>query len=221
MRYALPLLIALCVASIVRADSRVLFDPGTFDAAAWQHMTFGADTAYGIESAAGRLALAARAARPGAASGFMREVDIDLALCSTLAWSWRVTLVQMGADIARKSADDVAASLFLMFGEPGLLGAARRVPTLRYVWTGGPQGAGAVVDSPYLPGVVRNLVVADASSPLGPWREERRDILADARAAFPGLATMRLHAVAVYTDNDQTGQPVEAFYGPIRMDCDG
>ena len=156
----LPLLFITLFASFggAHAEVQTLLDPAQFDKSEWKHATFGAKTDYRVESVGGQPALVARGAASGSASGLMRATTIDLRRCARLTWTWRVEKAQPGADIARKDGDDVAASVFVMFDKPGLFGAGRRAPTLRYVWTGGAEAVGRVVDSPYLPGVVRSLV---------------------------------------------------------------
>ena len=65
-------------------------------------------------------------------------------------------------------------------------------------------------------GVVQGGIV----SPLA-WEEERRDLVADYQAAFGGLPKDRVRAVAIFTDNDQTQEPVVAHYGAARLFCSG
>ena len=153
------------------------------------------------------------------ASGLIRLVEIDVRACAALEWSWRVDRAQASVDLTDKAKEDVAAALFLLFGDPGFLTMPEKVPTLRYVWTGGPQAAGAVIDSPYLPGTVRSLVLRDASAPRARWVTERRDVAADFKMAFPGKTPERIHALALFTDNDQTREPVIAYYGDVRISC--
>jgi len=112
------------------------------------------------------------------------------------------------------------ASLFLFFGDPGLLINPNRVPTLRYVWTSARVPVGAVVDSPYVPGIVRNLVVESGEGRLGRWVSERRRIADDFEQAFGRRPTAAVQAIALFTDNDQTGQPVEAYYAGARVLCE-
>ena len=51
------------------------------------------------------------------------------------------------------------------------------------------------------------------------WINERRDLLSDYQAAFGGKPKDRVHAIAIFTDNDQTGEPVEAHYGSAGLFC--
>src|SRR5262249_19671197 len=166
----------------------------------------------------GRLAI--RAIGRQSASGLLRSVQIEPSRCPVLEWTWRVERLQPDADLRVKERDDVAASIFLFFGDPGLLISPNRVPTLRYVWTSARHPVGAVVDSPYAPGIVRSLVVESGESRLGRFVTERRRIADDFEQAFGRRPPAAVQAIALFTDNDQTGQPVEAYYLDARALCE-
>ena len=95
------------------------------------------------------------------------------------------------------------------------------MPTLRYVWTNGRVARGAVFDNPYMPGVLRNLVLRNGRDGLTHWVTERRDLRVDFEAAFGRPPRDRVRAIALFTDNDQTGEPVVAYYGPVTVFCGG
>ena len=92
--------------------------------------------------------------------------------------------LQSAADIRTKDSDDVAASLYLLFGDPGFLSNPNPVPTLRYVWTTDRVERNAVIDNPYMTGIVRNVVVRTGSEQLGKWMTESRNIVEDFELAF-------------------------------------
>ena len=97
--------------------------------------------------------------------------------------------------------------------------AGKPVPTLRYVWTNGNVPTGDIVDNPYLPGIVRSIVVESGTDRIGGWITERRNVIQDFLNAFGYRPAERIHAVVLFTDNDQTQEPVEAYYGSGRMLC--
>ena len=185
----------------------------------WRHFAIRGKTDYRITQVDGRLAVAARGRYT--ASGLMRRVDIDPLACRALRWRWRVDAAQRTADLGAKAKEDVAASLFVLFGDPGFAADPDPVPTLRYVWTGGPARPGAIVDSPYLPGVVRSIVVRTRKDTLGAWTVERRDLYRDFQAAFGRAPTSRIRAIALFTDNDQTREPAMAYYASAEVACGG
>jgi hypothetical protein len=194
-----------------------LFDPARAIQQSWVEMPLVGHTDYRIASYQDRLSIRAEGQR--SASGLVLPVDFDAEDCPYLEWDWRVERLQESASLFEKDKEDVAAAIFVMFGDPGSFAAPRPVPTLRYVWTTGRVPEETIVDSPYLPGVVRSIVVqGGVVSPLA-WESERRDLVADFQAAFGRLPKDRVQAVALFTDNDQTQEPVIAHYGAARLHC--
>jgi Protein of unknown function (DUF3047) len=200
------------------AGERVLFAAETAIQDEWQPVALRGETEYRLAALDGRLAI--RAVGRRSASGLLRPVQVDSLRCPVLEWTWRVERLQPDADLRVKEGDDVAASLFLFFGDPGLLINPNRVPTLRYVWTSARIPVGAIVDSPYAPGTVRSLVVESGESRLGRWVTERRRVADDFEQAFGRRPPAPVQAIALFTDNDQTGQPVEAYYAGARALCE-
>jgi hypothetical protein len=185
----------------------------------WQELVLRGRTEYSIAMLDERLVL--RAEGRDSASALLREVEIDVFACHELVWSWRVDQLQEAADIRVKAKEDVAASVLLLFGDPGMLASPDPVPTLRYAWTNDSVAEETIVDNPYLPGVVRSLVVRSGDELLGQWLVERRNMHDDFVKAFGHAPDDELYAVALFTDNDQTQQPVQAYYEWIDIRCKG
>ncbi len=149
----------------------------------------------------------------------MRRVEIDTDQCPEIEWSWSVSVLQPSADIRIREREDVAASIFLLFGDPGFVFDPSPVPTLRYVWTNERVAVESVIDSPYMPGTVRSLVVRSGIHGSGQWTTQKRDVGRDFRTAFGYAPPGPVRAVAIFTDNDQTGEDVEAYYEWARVLC--
>jgi hypothetical protein len=109
--------------------------------------------------------------------------------------------------------------LVFLFGDPGFFSNPEPVPTLRYVWTNKEILNEDAIDNPYFPGVVRSIIVRRGKAAKNEWMFERRNLLNDFKAAFGYLPKDRIHAFALFTDNDQTQQPVTAYYGWARVIC--
>jgi len=127
--------------------------------------------------------------------------------------------MQSDADIRVKERDDAAASLYLFFGDPGGALNPKTVPTLGYVWTSDKLSVESVVQNPAWSGTVRSIVVQSGEANMGTWLTESRNILEDFERAFGTLPPDRIHAIVLLTDNDQTAQPVEAYYGGGNVFC--
>ncbi len=166
----------------------------------------------------GRGAYAIKAEGNRSASGLVKRVFVNPSACPWLEWEWRTDAVQTSADLATKKGDDVAASVGVVFGDPGFLANLRSRPTLRYVWTNGKSAREAVVENPHAK-FVRSVVVRNEPYRVGTWARERRNVLADYERAFGGPPEEPIAVVGIYTDNDGTKEPALAFYGSIRFLC--
>jgi hypothetical protein len=183
----------------------------------WMELPLRGTTKYRITTVDGRVVI--QATGRNAASGLIRLVQTDTARCPVISWSWRVDTLQKDADLRIKDKEDVAASIFLLFGDPGFLVNPDPVPTLRYVWTNKQFPIEAVIDNPYLPGVVRSVVIRSGEEHLGQWMTERRNVIDDFEIAFGQPPPDAIHAIVLFTDNDETKQPVEAYYEWIQAIC--
>lgn len=198
-------------------SSERLFDATTILNDDWMHVVFSGKTEYRLAILHNRIAI--RAMGRHSASGLIRYVAIDPIRCPIVEWSWSVTRIQLSADLNVKALEDIAASVFLLFGDPGMLFDPEPVPTLRYVWTNERLPLGSVIDNPYLPGVVKSIVVRRGTSMDKLWVTERRNIVEDFTLAFGYAPTEPIQAVVLFTDNDQTNEPVEAYYGTGYAVC--
>lgn len=185
----------------------------------WQPLKFPrrGETEYRIASADGQIGI--RATGRVSASGLYQWVEVNPLQCPILEWTWRVEKLQPSANLYNKESEDVAASLFLAFGDPGFITAPIPVPTLRYVWTNERVPVETVVNNPYLPDTVRSIVVQSGTHNLGTWVTERRNLLEDFRRAFGDPPKDTIQRIALFTDNDQTEEPVVAYYGWARVIC--
>ena len=183
----------------------------------WQHLLLRGETDYRLAFKDGRISI--RAEGRNSASGLIRRIAIDTVKCPIMEWSWAVTQMQPSADLRVKNREDVAASVFLLFGDPGFPFDLKAVPTLRYVWTNENVPAEAIVDNPYLPGTVQSIVIESGTDRIGTWVTERRNVVEDYTLAFGSEPKDGIRAIALFTDNDQTKEPVEAYYGSGHMVC--
>ena len=126
-----------------------------------------------------------------------------------LSWSWKVDLIQPTADITVKDKEDFAASLLIIFGKPGLFSKPKG---LIYAFTNTDLPIGTVVNSPRAPENFRTIVLDNNQSLLMNWSRYERNIIADYKLAYGEVPDKSLHSIGVFTDNDQTKEPVKASY---------
>lgn len=197
---------------------RTLFDPRAGGVEQFEHHALRKGrTRYGVvDTAHGPLL---KAEGRVSASILLKVLDQPMPrACRELSWSWWVERLQPGADIRHKTAHDVGASLFVAFGDPGVL-RDRRVPTLQYVWTNDALPAGQVLTGPYHEDSLRTIVARSGNAAAAGPVAEQRDLFRDFEQAFGRSPESGVHAIALFTDNDDTGEPVEAYYGPISLQC--
>ena len=168
----------------------------------WRYYPVKGHTAYKIISMDDRLAI--QATGVGGAGGLIRTLPADAPACRHLSWVWRLERLQPSADLTRKDGDDVAVSIFVLFGDPGFLSSPNEVPTIRYVWSTVRHKTGDIIANPYMPKLVKNVVVRAGPRDSGQWLTESRDLAADFRRAFGRDPESPVRAVAIFTDNDQT-----------------
>lgn len=146
------------------------------------------------------------------ATGLYQRVEMPPTRLSRVEWSWRVDRLHAHADIRDVAREDFGAKIAFVFGEPSFW--SRDVPTLAYVWTSTPVPNGTILRS----GRYANLryVQLHGSREVGSWQREQRNVAADFKAAF-GTDPDRLRYVAVFNDNDQTGEAASALFARIEL----
>lgn len=144
------------------------------------------------------------------ASALYQRVAIDGGDLQHVHWTWRVDRLQNSADIRNIKNEDFGAMVMFVFGEPSLFN--RDVPTLCYVWTTTPVPNGSVLASVRY-AALRNIQLRGRSD-VGRWQRETRNVVEDFTAIF-GRSPPPLRYIAIFNDNDQTGEETSALFGAI------
>jgi Protein of unknown function (DUF3047) len=157
----------------------------------------------------------------GSYGNLLHELVQPVGAAPVLSWRWRLDRAIDGAALQRKAGDDAALKVCVLMDAPLdgipflerqqlrlarlLSGEPLPAATLCYVWDPA-LAAGSVLPNAYTRRM-RWWVLQGRSSPLGTWREERRELRADVLRAFGDeLAELpRITAVLVGADADNTG----------------
>lgn len=147
-----------------------------------------------------------------------------------LSWQWRTEQKLEQARFATRDGDDYAARVYVLLDYPldslsfvtrQKLRLARTffdpdlpAATLSYVWDNR-AAPGTSARSAYTE-TVEMLVLRGPEAPLGQWQEERRDLRADAIAAF-GSAPRRILGVVFAADSDNTRERVESYFAAPQL----
>ena len=207
--YLASLLILFSVAVAFAAEIAVgSFSSGVLTG--WQDETFrGKDkTVYHLTRENGNTVLKAHS--HAAASGLLKKVELDPKRYPVIRWSWKVEHTLGRENVAKRSGDDFAARVYVVF--PSTL--FWRTRAINYVWASRlPKNS--AVPSPYTANAVI-LAVESGGERVGAWVSEERNIYEDYKRLF-GEEPPRLGAVAIMTDTDDTGDEVTAWYGDITL----
>lgn len=111
---------------------------------------------------------------------------------------------------ADKKKRDMALGLFVIFPHSWLL--PWKTKTVVYVWTGAKHRPGQIVTGSYH----SYFVLEAGEEKKGRWITERRNVYEDYKWVYGAYPEKSVKTIGIYTDNDQTKEPVVGFYGPIR-----
>lgn len=175
----------------------------------WSDKIFKGKTTYTLVKENDKSVLKAQSEK--AASGLLKKVKLDPKEYPVLRWSWKVEHTLKGEDVTRKSGDDFAARVYVVFPRTFFW----QTRAINYVWASRLQ-KGSSVPSPY---TSKALIVAVESGDekAGQWVNEERNIYEDYRKLF-GEEPPMLGAVAIMTDTDDTRDEATAYYGDIFLE---
>ena len=206
--YVLLIVVILCMASIVYADTLDISRFSTEGLSGWERKSFQGETEYSIVSEGGSRVVKARSR--AAASGLFRKVQLDPLQYRYLRWKWKVAEPLRGGAEKTKAGDDYTARVYVVF--PGFF--FWQTKAINYVWAGRLPKEESF-PNPYT-GNAMMVVVESGTEKAGAWVSEQRDILNDYRRLFGG-EPRQLGAIAVMTDTDNTGGEALAWYGDIAL----
>lgn len=169
----------------------------------------------------------------GSYGNLLHELVQPVGAAPVLSWRWRLDRAIDGAALQRKGGDDAALKLCVLMDVPldrmpfverqqlrlarQLSGEALPSATLCYVWDRS-LPAGSVLPNAYTRRV-RWMVLQGSDSPLGAWRDERRELRADVQRAFGDELTElpRITAVLVGADADNSGGQGLGFVAGLAL----
>ncbi len=191
------------------ADERLVADFSGGSLYEWQEKSFAGHTRYQFVKDGERQALEAIA--DGAASGFFREIEIDLNRTPYLNWSWWIEDTLHGNDEQQKSGDDYPVRLYVVVSG-GLF--FWRTRAINYVWSNS-QPINSVWPNAYT-GRAMMVALRSGSEQRGRWVTEKRNVRTDFKRFFDEDID-QIDAVAIMSDTDNSGGYVRARYGDISF----
>jgi len=174
----------------------------------WTEKSFAGKTLYSVSQDAGQPSL--RATSNGTASALYYKIEYDPREYPYIVWKWKVDNIIEKGDATKKSGDDYAARLFVVFPTSFFVSSE----TLNYIWANKlPKGSS--IPCPYME---NNILVSVQSGPakIGKWLAESRNIAEDYKKYF-GKQPGKVGAIAIMTDTDNTKEKASARYGTIAI----
>lgn len=200
--------VSLLSTSFAADDHIVISRFAEKDLSGWQAKEFDGWTEYLIvEDEAQGAVLKATSA--GAASGLIKEQQIDLTATPYLKWSWKVESLPEVEDEKTKAGDDYGARVYVIFQTGPFFWNTR---ALNYVWNStypvGEAWPNAFTDKAWV------LALRSDGPEVGLWVQETRNVKEDIRRCF-GLDIDTLQGIAIMTDADNSGGKAAAYYGDL------
>ncbi len=150
------------------------------------------------------------------ASGIFYKLSYDPRKCPMISWKWKVVAFPDKETYVKTSkawieGDDYAARVYVIFPAFYFM----NTKCLEYVWDESlPEGK--IITSPFFKNI--KLIVAESGSAnLGKWVFEERDIVEDFARAFGRPLNLKVSAIAIMTNADNTASFAQAEYGDIKV----
>ena len=162
------------------------------------------------------------------ASGLTKIIRFNAKEYPYLSWRWKINKAISGTDVTKKSGDDYAARIYVMFdydvkdlpeAEQSRVGWYKffngKLPplaTINYIWAN-KTDVGNIVSSAYT-SRVKMVTLKNKDSALQKWYVEERNIYEDYKKAF-GEEPKEVISLAIMTDTDNTRSMAESYFGDI------
>ncbi|MCC6501936.1 MAG: DUF3047 domain-containing protein [Deltaproteobacteria bacterium] len=145
----------------------------------------------------------------GTSSAVYKEISFDLREFPHLNWRWKAVKLPRGADVRKKTTDDQAVQVYVVFPRWPEQVNSRLVG---YIWdSSAPEGL--AIRSAKSKNT-RYIVLKSGGEGLGSWFQEKRNVYDDYRALF-NEEPPKAGSVSIMIDSDDTKSTAEAFVSDI------
>ena len=175
---------------------------------AWNSKSFKGMTEYTWVTEGDRAYV--KAISKAAASGLYYMIEYDTQQYPFITWQWKVDNIIASGDASRKSGDDYAARVYVVF--PSFFFWNTRA--INYIWANKLPKEEAI-PNPFSGNSIM-ISVQSGWAETGRWIKETRNVYEDYKRMF-GKEPPKAGAIALMTDTDNTGESASASYGPIAI----
>ncbi|MBI5642110.1 MAG: DUF3047 domain-containing protein [Deltaproteobacteria bacterium] len=138
-----------------------------------------------------------------------KEIKFDVSKYPVFNWSWKVTELPKGGDVRKKSSDDQAAQVYVVFPKwPSTVNSR----IIGYIWDS-TVPAGLTLQSTKS-GNTKYVIVKGGPNGLGQWFNEKRNVYEDYKKLFKEEPP-KVGSVSVMIDADDTKSSAESYIGNI------
>jgi hypothetical protein len=134
---------------------------------------------------------------------------VNLKQTPILEWSWKAITLPKNGDCRKKSTDDQAAQLYIVWPR---FPEAVRSQILGYIWDS-TAPAGSIVKSEKT-STVTYVVMRSGTADVGKWITERRNVLEDYQKIYGGQPDNPGY-ISLAIDSDDTVSSAESVFGSI------
>ena len=174
----------------------------------WSKKSFTGETQYPVVQDERQPYL--HATSNGTASALYYKIEYDPREYPYIAWNWEVDNIIEKGDATKKSGDDYAARVYVVF--PAFF--FWNTSALNYIWANNLPKEQAI-PNPY---TSNNMMISVESgrTETGKWIIETRNVYEDYKRFF-GKEPPKIGAIAIMTDTDDTQEKASASYGTIAI----
>jgi len=182
------------------------------DLSGWKEKSFLGKSHYSLITTHNTTVLKAQTS--AAASGMLKEVEIDLNKTPFINWSWKIDNTYQDNNEHSKEGDDYPARLYVVVSGGLFFWQTRSV---NYIWSSN-QAVGTTWDSAYTSNS-KMVAMRSGDKEAGQWLKEKRNIYTDFKQLF-GKEITKIHVIAIMSDSDNTKQSATAYYGDIYFSAE-
>ena len=136
---------------------------------------------------------------------------VNLKETPILVWSWKAVTLPKNGDCRKKSADDQAAQLYVVWPR---FPEAVRSQIIGYIWdTTAPAGS---IEKSEKTSTVTYVVMRSGPADLGKWITERRNVVEDYKKIY-GAEPDSPGYISIAIDSDDTTSFAESVFGSILL----
>lgn len=175
----------------------------------WPFQRSKAEKVYSVQEEGGKKIIKAVDSTDESQQIFL-NFNWDIEKYPVLKWKWRAVKLPEGAKESDDNLNDSACAIYVVVGK--YTGNA-----LKYAWSTSLPVGDLVTRRE---GKLKIKIVDSGASKIGKWVEQKRNVVADYKAAFGSDLDKNPSGIAILTDGNATHKPAACDYSDISVSSD-